>query len=192
MSRDSPYTRYNDEFAKLARKARKSQQQFIAPTPTVLREVKTDTIYSPKNLQEFIGQNDIKEILGITIKAARKEKRNLPPLMFTGRYGIGKTALAQVTLREFGSRVYQIDGQSINKDIPRSSGTYIIDEIHDILPEVCDQLNQELDQGLSIIGCTTNPGKLPAPFRSRFMTFFLKPYTEKEISKIAQNICDRK
>jgi Holliday junction DNA helicase RuvB len=69
----------------------------------------------------------------------------------------------------------------------------IIDEIHNLNPDVADSLNIILDQGnLRIIGCTTNPGALPSAFRSRFRSIHLEPYSVKDILAILSIATDKK
>ena len=151
-----------------------------------------DDIFRPPTFKDFIGQPSTKHLLSIMIRAAQKEKRDLPNIMIVGGFGLGKTALATLTLKEFGKPPKLIDGTSINKGIPEES-PIIVDEIHNVTSEMCDTLNTYLDDGrLSIIGCTTNPGKLPAAFRSRFRTLHLTNYSEEELTQIAFNICKRK
>lgn len=147
-------------------------------------------VFRPTNFKEYVGQEDVKALLDIAIRAAKKEKRMPPNLMITGAFGLGKTVLAELVAREFG-QITLLDGASVNKQLP--TGLVIIDEIHNITPEVCDSLNIELDKGsVNIIGCTTNPGTLPAAFRSRFRIHTLRKYTVDELVIIAENICRRK
>lgn len=151
---------------------------------------KTD-IFQPTNFAEYIGQEDIKKILQITIGAAKIENRPLPNIMLAGGFGLGKTSLAQIILREAGITPKLIDGASVNKTLP--SGQIIIDEIHNVAPDACDSLNMLIDQNkVHIIGCTTNPGLLPAAFRSRFRIHTLQNYTKTQLVEILSNICFRK
>jgi Holliday junction DNA helicase RuvB len=156
----------------------------------ILKEEVVD-VFQPPSLAEFIGQEDIKKLISIAISAAKTENRALPNIMLTGAFGLGKTALAQLIVKEFGAKINLVDGASVNKNLP--SGLTIIDEIHNLTPETCDSLNIKIDQNkVHIIGCTTDPGSLPGAFRSRFRTFQLKNYTQPELVQIASNICDRK
>lgn len=154
--------------------------------PTVVKD-----IFSPTNFDEYIGQENTKVLLKIAIEAAKKEQRPLPNIMLVGGFGQGKTALAKVVFHEFGLDPKLMDGSFVNTKLPK--GPVIIDEIHNLTPNVADSLNILLDSGsVHIIGCTTNVGLLPAAFRSRFRIFNLKNYTVNELVTIAGNICARK
>lgn len=160
-------------------------QSIVAPAG------KERDVFRPTTLKEYVGQEDVKYLLGIAIKAAQKEKRLLPNTMITGEFGLGKTTLATLMVKEFGQTPKLIDGASVNKELP--TGLVIIDEIHNLTPEVCDSLNMSIDNGLvSVIGCTTNPGVLPGAFRSRFRIHQLTRYSAEELALIAANICKRK
>lgn len=152
---------------------------------------KQDNVFQPTDFREYVGQEDIKHLLQVAIKAAKYEQRPLPNLMITGAFGLGKTVLAQLVMQEFGASPKLVDGASVNKKLPK--GLVIIDEIHNLTSEVCDSLNMELDKGsVHIIGCTTNPGVLPGAFRSRFRIHQLSKYSVDELAEIAEHICRRK
>ena len=153
-------------------------------TPTDYRQ--------PRNFDEYIGQSETKELAQIMVTAANKEKRALPNVMVVGEYGLGKTALARLLLKAVGQSERLYDGASINRGTPEP-GTFIIDEIHNLNPEVADSLNLLLDQGTHhIIGCTNKPGMLPSAFRSRFRTLQLHSYQTDELSSIIEHAAKRK
>lgn len=147
-------------------------------------------IFSPKKFSEFIGQNQARTIAEILVKAAKIENRRLPNVIVDGEYGLGKTTLAKVMLNELGIPVTIYDSAALNKEIPPLSGTIIIDEIHNLEPQICDSLNILLDRDdFTIVGCTTNPGALPMAFKSRFRSIHLVRYTEAELSQILDTSC---
>lgn len=143
-------------------------------------------IFTPKNFKEYVGQNKAKEISRIIIEAAKIENRSLPNILIDGSYGLGKTTLAKVIYHEANTTPKIIDALAANKELPEFfTKPLIVDEIHNLDPEVADSLNIVIDQGRArIIGCTTNPGALPSPFKSRFRTIHLENYTEKDIKQI--------
>jgi Holliday junction DNA helicase RuvB len=152
-------------------------------------------IFSPKNFDEYIGQDRAKKIAKVMLSASSMERRPLPNILIDGSYGLGKTSLAKVIFNELKIKPRIIDASALNKIIPPilTRQAAIIDEIHNLDPQVADTLNILIDEGkLSIIGCTTNPGMLPAPFRSRFRNVHLDPYTQDQISKILRLALDRK
>jgi Holliday junction DNA helicase RuvB len=150
-----------------------------------------ENIFQPTNFDEYVGQDDIKQLLKIAIKAAQNENRPLPNLMISGAFGLGKTSLAMLVAKEFGGNYELLDGATVNKKLPK--GLVIIDEIHNLTSEVSDSLNMHIDKNaIQIIGCTTNPGALTGAFRSRFRVYNLLTYSADELTLIAQNICKRK
>jgi len=144
--------------------------------------------FKPQNLEEFIGQEKAKRVASIIVQAALKDKRPLPSTMITGPYGQGKTTLARIMADSYDPKIRMYDAAYLNKN-PIDEGTLIIDEIHNLGADTCDSLNILLDNNsLHIIGCSTNPGALPAAFRSRFRSIYLEPYTEKDISTILKAV----
>lgn len=147
----------------------------------------TATLFSPPTFEEYIGQDSIKKILRITIKAAKIENRTLPSMLITGEFGLGKTTLAKLILKEYrgDNRVTIEDANKVELLHLPTSGTIIIDEIHNLSREIMDSLNIILDEGnLSIIGCTTDSGELSAPFRSRFNIYHLESYSVEDLIQI--------
>lgn len=156
-------------------------------------------IFSPKNFDEYIGQPRAKKIASVMVNAALIEQRSLPNILIDGSYGLGKTSLAKVIHLSMGITPRVIDASALNKDIPTAFSMLnkgkpiIVDEIHNLDASVADSLNILIDQGkLHILGCTTNAGALPAPFRSRFRSIHLEHYTVAEIQHIVELVCQRK
>jgi len=167
----------------------------LAHSPPAKEVPLVKSVFSPRNIKEYVGQEKAKQLASIMVQAAKQERRSLPNIMIVGGYGLGKTSLAQLIIQEYKGKITASDikdGMTVNKEKP-SSGLLIVDEIHLLDPAVADRLNIALDSGtLHIIGCTTDSGKLPSPFRSRFRILQLENYTETEIVTIADLICKRK
>lgn len=150
-----------------------------------------EEIFKPKTFDDYVGQEKAKEIIQIMIEAADEEDRDYPNLLLTGSAGLGKTSLAQIILDGIPHQF--IDGSSVNTQYKELQNFVIIDEIHNVKPEVCDSLNLVIDKGdIVIMGCTTNPGMLPGPFRSRFQTITLTPYSIDNLVQIQRNVLIRK
>jgi Holliday junction DNA helicase RuvB len=147
----------------------------------------------PRTFIEFVGQEQAKVVLKIIIDAANKEKRLIPNILLTGTYGHGKTTLAKLVAKRHKKKVQIIDGTIAGMVVkPSVDKIYIIDEAHNIPPAITDSFNILIDAGqLCIIACTTNPGALPAPFRSRFRFIYLEDYQPKDIAKILERASKR-
>jgi Holliday junction DNA helicase RuvB len=149
-------------------------------------------IFTPTTFDQYMGQVEAKELARIMVTASRKEKRPLPNILVVGEYGLGKTTLAKIIHREYGIDPVVIDASSINREIPMT-GDFLIDEIHNLTPDVADTLNIYLDSGnLRILGCTTDEGQLPSAFRSRFRPLFLQSYSVDDLTSILEAIIKRK
>jgi holliday junction DNA helicase RuvB len=170
---------------------------FFQPTPFVpyvapSREIKENP-FEPRTFSEFIGQENAKEVLKIIVDSANKEHRLIPNILLTGAYGHGKTTLAKLIAKRHHKKIDIVDG-SIAGDIikPSTSKIYIVDEAHNIPAQLMDSYNILMDSGnLRIIACTTNPGELSAPFRSRFRSLYLEGYTPLHITKIVKKAATR-
>ena len=142
-------------------------------------------IFSPETLSDYVGQARAKRLVEIMVGAALKDKRPLPNILISGPFGQGKSALAHIIVNMMGQKIPTLDAMAVNQTMP--SGTVVIDEIHNLEAQVCDSLNMLLDQNkIHIIGCTTNPGKLPAAFRSRFRNIHLDQYSVDDIFLIIE------
>jgi Holliday junction DNA helicase RuvB len=187
-----------EELLDLSRRSRPQYIEFI-PIPIYQEDEETDSTpvkenpFDPKTLNEFVGQAQAKEILKIIVDSANKEKRLIPNILLTGAYGHGKTTLAKLIAKRHKKKVEVIDGAvAASRVKPDKNKIYIIDEAHNIPAQITDSFNILIDAGkLRIIACTTNPGALPAPFRSRFRTIYLEEYQPRDIAKIVERATKR-
>nr|HPM04470.1 Holliday junction branch migration DNA helicase RuvB [Candidatus Cloacimonas sp.] len=166
--------------------------------PTQLKEDSDlDRALRPKTLNDFIGQNHLKELLEISIQAARLRGESLDHVLFYGPPGLGKTTLANIIAREMGVDITVSSGPVIEKpsdlagiltNLGRHEALFI-DEIHRlshvieeyIYPAMEDfEMEIILDSGpnsrtlkipienFTLIGATTRAGLLTPPLRDRF------------------------
>lgn len=168
----------------------------------------------PKNLNDFIGQVELKEKLNIFVEAAKNRGEALDHTLFCGPPGLGKTSLAHVMAREMGVQVVATSGPALEKagDLaailtnlqPRD--ILFVDEIHrlnrvveeSLYPALEDfHLDIVLGQGPSarvmklnlppftLIGATTRAGLLTSPLMGRFgMVLRLDYYQPEDLQMI--------
>ncbi|MCB5229775.1 MAG: Holliday junction branch migration DNA helicase RuvB [Candidatus Cloacimonetes bacterium] len=175
-----------------------------------------DRALRPRTLNEFIGQNHLKQLLDISIKAAKLRKEPLDHVLFYGPPGLGKTTLASIIAREMGVNITVSSGPVMEKpgdlagiltNLQRHE-VFFIDEIHRlshvieeyIYPAIEDfEMEIILDSGPSartlkidiepftLIGATTRAGLLTPPLRDRFgIVLRLDYYDQESIQRIIQ------
>src|SRR5206468_2725873 len=170
----------------------------------------------PRLLDEYIGQDRIRENLQVAIAAARQRQEPLDHVLLHGPPGLGKTTLAYVIANELGVAVRATSGPAIEKPgdlvgivTNLSPGDVLfIDEIHRLSPAVEEILYPALEdyevdiiigQGPSartvkmrlerftLIGATTRTGLLTSPLRSRFgISHRLEFYTAVDLEEIVR------
>jgi Holliday junction DNA helicase RuvB len=185
----------------------------LSPIPQE-EDTEIEVSLRPRTFKEYIGQEGVKEKLGIFVEAARKRKEPLDHALFYGPPGLGKTSLAYVLANELGVNIKATSGPVIERpgDLAailtnlETNDVLFIDEIHrlnkvveEILyPAMEDfKLDILIGQGPSakivkldiprftLIGATTRAGLLTSPLRDRFgITSRLDFYTAKELSEI--------
>jgi holliday junction DNA helicase RuvB len=151
----------------------------------------------PRRLQEFIGQNKVKENLAVAIEAARSRGEALDHVLLYGPPGLGKTTLASIIANEMDAYFQQTSGPTlqIKGDLTailtniRNKQVLFIDEVHRLQPALEELLYSALEdykldiiigqgpsarthtidvQPFTFVGATTRAGLLSAPLRSRF------------------------
>src|SRR5690349_619420 len=170
----------------------------------------------PRRLDEYIGQDRIRENLQVAIAAARQRGEPLDHVLLHGPPGLGKTTLAYVIANELGVPVRATSGPAIEKPgdlvgIVTNLGVnevLFIDEIHRMSPAVEEILYPALEdfevdivigQGPSartvkvslepftLIGATTRTGLLTSPLRSRFgISHRLEFYSALDLEEIVR------
>jgi holliday junction DNA helicase RuvB len=170
----------------------------------------------PRSLDEYIGQDRLRENLQVSITAARGRNEALDHVLLYGPPGLGKTTLAYVIGNELGVAVRATAGPVIERpgDLAgmltdlQEHAVLFIDEIHRMAPAIEEILypameDYELDivigqgpgarsvkvplQRFTLIGATTRAGLLTSPLRARFgIVHRLDFYTHEDIEEIVR------
>src|SRR6478736_8132825 len=170
----------------------------------------------PRTLDDYIGQDRVRENLQVSIAAARNRGEALDHVLLYGPPGLGKTTLATVIANELGTSIRSTAGPVIERpgDLAgmltalNEREVIFIDEIHRLAPNIEEILypameDFELDivigsgpaarsvkvplKPFTLVGATTRAGLLTSPLRGRFgIVHRLDFYTESDIEEIVR------
>ncbi|MCL2014434.1 MAG: Holliday junction branch migration DNA helicase RuvB [Oscillospiraceae bacterium] len=168
----------------------------------------------PRTLDEYIGQDAVKDNLKVFISAAKKRGEPLDHLLIYGPPGLGKTTLAMIVANEMGVNIKVTSGPAIQKagDMAalltnlQSGDVLFIDEIHRLSRVIEEALYSAMEDNVfdfivgngpsaqsirlnlapfTLVGATTRAGQISSPLRDRFgMIMRLEMYTNEQLSSI--------
>ena len=184
--------------------------------PEALPEDDLDRSLRPRRLEDFVGQEAVKDQLAVSIAAAANRDEAMDHVLLAGPPGLGKTSLAQIVAAELGVQFVQTAGPALERkgDVaafltalePRA--VFFVDEIHRLPRALEETFYPAMEDGslpitvglgagarvvtlelppFTLVGATTRAGLLTTPLRDRFgIQHRLEHYGTEDLARIVR------
>lgn len=197
-----------------------SRDETIESTALDENEEIVETSLRPPRFEDFVGQESMKENLGVMVKSAKMRDAALDHILFSGPPGLGKTTLGHIISREMGVTIHVTSGPALERkgDLAgilsglEEGDVLFVDEIHRLNTVVEENLYPAMEdlyfdivigEGVharsmkmtlppfTLIGATTRSGLMSAPLRDRFgFSTRLDYYDEAALASIVSRSAD--
>ena len=191
-----------------------TRERIIGGAQIVNDEDQAQLSLRPKTLSEYIGQQELRGKLKVTLDAARQRREAAEHILFYGPPGLGKTTLAHIIAKEMDSKLFATAGPALQRtgDLMgiltnlKEGDILFIDEIHRLSPVIEEfmypamedfKVDFVVDKGafakvinvplkrFTLIGATTRAGMLSAPLRDRFGLYYhIDFYPPEDLAQI--------
>lgn len=173
------------------------REEGLLTTTQRTEDVELEIGLRPRRLEEFVGQEALKERLSILVEAAEGRGESVDHLLFSGPPGLGKTSLAAIVASEMGAAFRSTSGPALDRpgDLAavitnlEPGDVLFIDEIHRLPRQVEEVMYPAMEDGqldiivgkgpaarsikidlppFTLVGATTRVGRVAPPLRDRF------------------------
>jgi holliday junction DNA helicase RuvB len=174
----------------------------------------------PRTLEEFVGQERVREQLSLVLESARRRGRPPDHVLLSGAPGLGKTSLAMIIAAELGTGIRVTSGPALERagDLAALIASLVegevlfIDEIHRVARPAEELLYMAMEDfrvdvvvgkgpgstaiplevaPFTLVGATTRSGLLTGPLRDRFgFTAHMEPYSPAELERVLARSAD--
>ena len=192
------------------------EERSVAPELARPDENIIETSLRPRQLDEYIGQRQVKENLSVLLAAANGRREAADHVLLYGPPGLGKTTLANIVARELGVAIHTTSGPAIERPGDLAAILTNIDERDVLFIDEVHRLNHSVEEILypamedfaidvmigrgpsarslrlslkpfTVVGATTRAGRISSPLRDRFGAVYrLDYYAEEELAEIVR------